>query len=87
MSIDDSFDSIYRTERKSKKELMDAKYPKKKTPYDVCLNCGFKLHSSEKNCPNCGKPMEFYSQEDKEDFQRQEKKKSFVEKLKSILPK
>ena len=87
MSIDDSFDIIHRAERESKKELMDAKYPKKKTTYDVCLNCGFKLHSPEKNCPNCGKPMDFYTEGDKENFRKQEKKKSFVEKLKSILPK
>lgn len=60
MSIDNIYENIYDTENKAQKEYMKAKYPKRKFPYDVCLNCGFKLHSPAKNCPKCGKLMYSY---------------------------
>jgi rubrerythrin len=62
MSFDDVFDGIFESEDKAQKEYMDAKYPKKKYPYDVCLSCGFKLHSPAKKCPNCGKIMDSYKE-------------------------
>ena len=65
---------------------MDAKYPKRKSAFDVCLNCGFKLHSPAKNCPNCGKPMKSWKGEETlNSWNKKQKKKRVIKKIKSLL--
>lgn len=86
MNLDDSFDDIYNAEHKSQKEFMQAKYPKRKPLYDICLNCGFKLHSPAKNCPNCGKLLDSYKGEEHLEYGKKEQKKQlFLKKIKSFF--
>ena len=53
---------LYWLHFRNKMKNVEKKYPKESDRYnsyaDVCLNCGLKLHTPEKYCPNCGKIMD-----------------------------
>jgi len=60
--------SLYRwLDLRRKLKNVEEKHHKESDNYerwaDVCLNCGLKLHTREKYCPNCGEIMDSYKED------------------------